>query len=285
MALVHKYGAPLFTPSSFFTHTCTVPGLHSPNSTYYVVLLGQTMASFAQPCFVNSPGLLGANWFGVNERDIATTIASLFAIIGNAAGQIMPPAVVKTNTDTDPDGTTINSTVTGMEDLLLYQAIICTVCLVLVVLFFRSSPPTPPSSSTANRDKKNRVASTDLATTSTDPLLPTTRNSVGMGEKRESAYSVSAEARKLFASRDYTLLFLAFGLGLALFNTLLTLMNGILEPCGYSEDDAGNFAAVLIGAGMVGAGIAGYIMDTYHAYRPLLKVSEGQTRVPALTPR
>ena len=60
-------------------------------------------------------------------------------------------------------------------------------------------------------------------------------------------------------------------LGLALFNALLTVLNNILSPCGYTEDDAGGFAAALIGAGLLGAAAAGWSMDVNHNYRPLLK--------------
>ena len=44
---------------------------------------------------------------------------------------------------------------------------------------------------------------------------------------------------ELFKDPNYRLLFVSFGLGLALFNALLTVLNNILEPCGYTEDDAG----------------------------------------------
>ena len=70
----------------------------SSTTAYYLVLLGQSLSSLAQPCFINSPGLLAANWFGPAERDFATTVASLFAIVGNAAGQVMPPLMVECKT-------------------------------------------------------------------------------------------------------------------------------------------------------------------------------------------
>jgi FLVCR family feline leukemia virus subgroup C receptor-related protein len=255
-----------------------------------LTLLGQSIASLAQPCFVNSPGLLSANWFAVNERDVATTVASLFAIVGNAVGQVMPPLMV---TGTEADNTDGNDTINGMEKLLLYQGLACIVCTLLVLLFFRSQPPTPPSESTANRDKRNRIrdATATTATTATNhnthstPLLENAndasvdtsrdsisrKNRVSLTNESPPAYSVSGEAMSLFKNKDYVMLFMAFGLGLSLFNALLTVMNNVLEPCGYTEDDAGMFAATLIGAGMVGAGFAGYAMDAYHAYRPLLK--------------
>ena len=102
------------------------------------------MCALGQPMFVNSPGLLSANWFGPTERDVATTIASLFAVVGNAVGQVMPAAMVSGGED---EG------VEGMEGLLLTQAVMATLCAVGVVGWFYSTPPTPPSSSTEKRDR------------------------------------------------------------------------------------------------------------------------------------
>ena len=42
------------------------------------------------------------------------------------------------------------------------------------------------------------------------------------------------------------------------FNSLLTLLNQIIAPHGYSNDDAGTFGAVFIGLGLVGAGTEYY---------------------------
>jgi len=271
---------------------------------------------------VNAPGLLAANWFGAHERDIATTVASLFAVIGNAVGQVMPPAMVDSEV-TDDDGNVANGDddVNGMEDLLLFQAILSLLCFLGVWVYFVSHPPTSPSSSTEERDKikeevKEKEAEEEKAREkggefvgvldeAKKPLMPassfnddaslitvdvtvtseinrrTAIQSPGSIEEEDEAalrrennskygHLVSAGI-ELFKDPNYRLLFLAFGLGLALFNALLTVVNNILAPCGYSEDDAGGFAAALIGAGLLGAAFAGYAMDTYHAYRPLLK--------------
>ena len=84
--------------------------------------------------------------------------------------------------------------------------------------------------------------------------------------------------KSLFSNRHYVTLFCAFGFGLSLFNAILTVLSNILYPCGYTDDDAGNFAATLIGCGLLGAGFVGYLMDMYHCYRLLLKLGEHWTR-------
>ncbi|GMH75246.1 hypothetical protein TL16_g06696 [Triparma laevis f. inornata] len=283
-------------------------------SSYCLVLLGQFLCALGQPCFVNAPGLLAANWFGADERDIATTVASLFAVIGNAVGQIMPPAMVDSEV-TDDDGSPANGDddVHGVEDLLLSQAILSLLCFLGVYVYFVSHPPTSPSSSTEARDKmkgeledQERLEEKEKEKEETKkPLIPASsfnddaslitvdvtvsseicrktalqspesieeEDDAALRKEMNSKYGHLASAGiELFKDPNYRLLFLAFGLGLALFNALLTVVNNILKPCGYTEDDAGGFAAALIGAGLLGAGFAGYAMDTYHAYRPLLK--------------
>mmetsp|Transcript_3261 Transcript_3261/g.6189 ORF Transcript_3261/g.6189 Transcript_3261/m.6189 type:complete len:527 (-) Transcript_3261:39-1619(-) len=273
-------------------------------TSYAFVLCGQALCAVAQPCFVNAPGLLAANWFGANERDAATTVATLFAVIGNAVGQIMPPAMVSSDSE---------GNVTGVVSLLLSQAILSVVCLLGVYFGFVSHPPTSPSSSTEERDKihsagKLAASSPPVGGEPTQPLIAPSASSSGLmsddsslvtidvtvassqnnnsralhsqasvltDSQRADLHSkyghVMSAAASLLADRNYRLLLLSFGLGLALFNALLTVLNNILSPCGYTEDDAGGFAAALIGAGLLGAAVAGWSMDTYHNYRPLLK--------------
>ena len=63
----------------------------SPMTAYIVVLLGQCCAAMAQPMFNNLPANIAATWFASSERDVATTVSSLFNPLGNAVGQVLPP--------------------------------------------------------------------------------------------------------------------------------------------------------------------------------------------------
>ena len=62
-----------------------------------------------------------------------------------------------------------------------------------------------------------------------------------------------------------------FGIGLALFNSIVTLLDQFLKPCGYSSDDSGNVGAALVLSGILGAAIVGIAMDSLHWYRTTLK--------------
>ena len=59
-------------------------------STYSVMMLGQTLAGLAQPLVMNAPPAVAAIWFPTDEREMATTIGSMFCPIGGAIGQIIP---------------------------------------------------------------------------------------------------------------------------------------------------------------------------------------------------
>jgi len=78
------------------------------------------------------------------------------------------------------------------------------------------------------------------------------------------------------------LLNFGFGIGLALFNSIVTLIDQIVKACGYSEHDAGMFGAMIIGFGLLGAFIIGVIMDRTHAYNTLLKVCQVLSLISAL---
>ena len=77
---------------------------------------------------------------------------------------------------------------------------------------------------------------------------------------------------KLLTNRHYLTLLVGFSLGLALFNALTTLLAQIIDPSGYTSQDAGIFGATIIVAGLLSAFLAGVIMDKTHAYRLMLKI-------------
>jgi len=59
---------------------------------------------------------------------------------------------------------------------------------------------------------------------------------------------------------------------LAIFNSLMTVIQQIIDPAGYTSDDAGSFGGILIGSGLVGAMIVGPVLDYTKAYKTVLKI-------------
>jgi len=248
-----------------------------PGNTYIVVLMGQSLAALSQPLFLNLPPALAAIWFPVSERDLSTTVGSMFSPIGNAIGQIIPILLVtKSSTSSnisDDDG---QYTVSGMTDLMIVELVLCIIPLILAVFLFSDKPPTPPSNSTQHkRAHSNQETNNNYDDMSI--LLQQDRNfNVSDSEEADSLQEVwlklKREATILFGNRNYIVLFIAFSIGVGFFNSLLTLLNQIVAPHGYSNDDAGTFGAVFVAFGLVGAGVVGYVMKLTKAYQQILRV-------------
>jgi len=203
------------------------------HESYALILVGQSVVALAQPFVLNLPGVIAGRWFGAEERDLATTIGTLSNILGQAIGQAIAPICVKEN-DEDKN---VGHQTDGFTLLLGWQLGLSVLAFLWVFLCFRNRPPTPPSYGVVKIDRK----------------------------------SIFKKWRALLQNRDFNILLFVFGVGLALFNSIVTLLDQFLSPCGYNSDDSGNIGAALVGSGIVGAAIVGTAMDSLHWYRTTLK--------------
>ena len=64
------------------------------NTSFSFVLVGQVFAAVGQPFLACAPGKLAGQWFGENERVIATTVATASQPLGVAIGYIFPEIFV-----------------------------------------------------------------------------------------------------------------------------------------------------------------------------------------------
>jgi len=71
---------------------------------------------------------------------------------------------------------------------------------------------------------------------------------------------------------SFYLIFIPFAIYVGFFNAISSLLNQILEPYGFSENEAGIGGALLIFVGIVSAAIISPITDRTHAYVPIIKV-------------
>eukprot|EP00940_MAST-03C_sp_MAST-3C-sp2_P001285 g1285.t1 len=207
---------------------------------YGILLLGQAVVALAQPLVLNIPGVIAGRWFGSQERDLATTIGTISNILGQALGQALSPVCVK---EPDEGGDGAEDRVEndrGFKILLGWQFAIAVSFFLWTYCGFRSRPPTPPNYSLT---------------------------------KIVHGRSLVKEWRKLLRNRNFVILLAVFGFGLALFTSLITVLDQFLKPCGYNSDDAGNMGAMLVGCGVIGAAIVGSIMDVLHIYRTALKTT------------
>ena len=240
------------------------------HAAFALLILGQSVGAMAQPMFTNAPVRLAGDWFSVRERDVATTIAALCNPLGNALGQVLPTLFVAQAAAAPAPGGSGGSggagggggAVSGMGTLMLLEGAMALGAALWAWCAFEDQPDKPPSSSAAMRRMLRTPPPGTRRLSRTDPSVSWLRSLDGL----------RADAAVLLRDRDFKLLLVGFGVGLGLFNAVLTLIQQLVAPSGYSSDDAGTFGAVLIGVGTVGAGIAGGVLDATHAYRPVLKI-------------
>ena len=206
------------------------------NRSYAVLFLGQTTGAMAQPFFTNMPARLAAIWFPTPERDLAVVLGFLANIFGTAVGSVLPAAF------TSRTAAGVDSI--HMRELLLVEFLLTLLIVVVVAHFFQEKPPTPPSLSESNRI-----------------------------ENENATHDVKEQLKQLFRNQDFVILVVSTGcLSLGLLNSLVTVLEQIIAPAGYSSDDASLFSGLCIVSGILFSIVVGAIMDKTHAYNPMLKI-------------
>jgi FLVCR family MFS transporter 7 len=97
------------------------------------------------------------------------------------------------------------------------------------------------------------------------PTPPTASSSL-------SRTPVFESIRVMLRSPPFYVVFLTFSVYVGSFNAFSSLLNQILYPYGFSEDEAGICGAVLIVVGLIVAAITAPILDRTHAYLLGIKV-------------
>ncbi|KAL5038624.1 hypothetical protein BDV3_006245 [Batrachochytrium dendrobatidis] len=105
--------------------------LESPTSRYAITLLGQCLASIAQPFLLDAPSVVTAYWFGEKERTTTNTVISLGQPIGSAILLLVGPSIIGTNP-------------ANFATLNLVVFILAGVC-ALPSLWILDRPPTAPT--------------------------------------------------------------------------------------------------------------------------------------------
>ncbi|KAG1712864.1 hypothetical protein DVH05_000599 [Phytophthora capsici] len=92
----------------------------------YIVMLGQTLSSFAMAFMVNSPAVLSANWFPPSMRATSTSVALNANNLGTAVVYLTAPFIVLSSEE--------------VPEYNLYIAICAVATWIVAFFFFRSSP-------------------------------------------------------------------------------------------------------------------------------------------------
>ncbi|KAF9580443.1 hypothetical protein BGW38_002915 [Lunasporangiospora selenospora] len=141
--------------------------------------------------------------------------------------------------------------ITTDKDSMSTSVLVCAILAVVAVIpacFMADRPPTPPSPSAAEA----------LVQTNEEPFW--------------------VSLKKVGTNRQFLILMFLFGTFVGFFNAFSTLITQFTAPFGYDASTGGYFGAAMIVAGLVGAGIAGPVIDRNKQFKTLCK-----TMVPLAT--
>lgn len=121
----------------------------------------------------------------------------------------------------------------GIPNLFTIFAIIAVVCALIAIVFTKERPPIPPGPEAEKEDLSIR------------------------------------SMVKLFKNRNFIYVLIIVFISMGIFNTLLSLIDGILEPRGFDAEQSGLVGAVFVVAGVIGAVVLPIISDKIRRRTPL----------------
>jgi MFS family permease len=216
---------------------CLIP---SPHWAFAVVMFGQLLGAISQPVWTNGPSRISGDWFASSERDIATTVAAV-SIGAHCIHFCHANTVLFKNVDrisraffflwgqmSNPIGNAIGSVVpgfivnsaAGILPWMLYQAIFATAIFVVTVFVVKDKPLTPPSASAEERV----AARASLEASSAELHEADGAQSSAHSNAAEAIMRLRIDTHEMFANRNFCLLIVSFGIGLGMFNALITLI-------------------------------------------------------------
>lgn len=117
-----------------------------------------------------------------------------------------------------------------------------TTAIAIPTLFIPPAPPTPPSPSAAANSRNDRR-----------PYL--------------------ADLKLLLTNKYYLVLLFCFAIFVGIFNAMSTLLNQIVTPYGYSDDQAGYMGVAMILGGLIGAIAMAIFVDKTKLHKAALKTT------------
>ncbi|HZL76249.1 MAG TPA: MFS transporter, partial [Bacteroidales bacterium] len=105
---------------------------------FNMVMAGQIILAIAQPFIINSPTAVAARWFPVQERAMATGLATLAQYIGILIAMVITPMLIVSSPASPDYGN-------GIGSMLRIYCIITVVASVTGWILLKEKPPTPVS--------------------------------------------------------------------------------------------------------------------------------------------
>lgn len=224
-----------------------LPGL--PVTSNALVVLGTIFVGAAQPFFQCTPAMLAANWFGADERTLATTIAINANQLGIAMSYMVGSFLVH---DTDE-----------IHFYFLLLSTIAAVLLVATICLFQSEPPTPASHSSMDKTSGPGSPSSSGANSGSKDF---TINSHVVGVIASTASAVVAQMKKLLVAKGFNHALIAFVISIGITNVISTFLDHMLGHLGFTQHTIGIIGALFQVMIMIGSVCLGYIVDKTKLY-------------------
>ena len=247
-----------------------------------IVLTGNIIAALGQCFLIFLPPHIAAVWFGKNERATASSIGMLLTFTGVSLGFLSAAFFVPSSRSYDCD------VKYGIQQLLLYEAVACTVLALVSIVVVEDAPPTPPSGSQTRRRSKIDIPDgsaklgesqtrPDDASEASHPSSSITSENTQMTEK--IPLKTAAESPKPFPDFKESLLLLAkdrnffflsqaYALYFGLCNTYNIITNQmIVARYPGKETQVGYMGCAAALAGLLSMFISGCFIDRTQCYR------------------
>ena len=212
------------------------------DSKYSVLMLGRVICSIGGPFAFLVTTKFANSWFTQDQRALANTVALISGTLGFLIGAFSSPFIVYSEINYIHQMPTLNSINFGLSAIPA----------VLVLFITKSMPPTPP-----HHFSNQEIVESNI------------KQTLNLKEKVRAYFH---QVNQLLRSLPFLLLMISFSIGFGLFNTVSILLQQILCVRGYTNNDVGIFGAILIGSGIIGALIAGFIVDKTKRLEEVAKV-------------
>jgi MFS transporter, FLVCR family, MFS-domain-containing protein 7 len=212
-------------------------------------MFGQILTGLAQPFVLAAPARYSDLWFTNRGRVAATALMSLANPFGAALGQLIIPFWVGGPGD--------------VPNMVLYVAIIVSIRLI-ETLSCRIRGKKIPSLTYTCQSSVCSIPSFFIPAAPPTPAAPS-------GETPKA--SLRASLGTVSRSVEFWLIWIPFAVYVGCFNSISSLLNQIMVPWGFTNDEAGIGGALLIVVGLVATAIVSPIIDRTKAYVPTIKAA------------
>ena len=185
---------------------------------FWLVLIPQLLLACNQPFMGNGLSKLVTQWFGDDERTLATTLATFGKPFGSILGFMFGAFYVKNSDKYDH--------VAGKEHTVMFlrdSSIVVTLLILPLIMLFKDKPAEYPSK-----------GAEDL-------------------EKQKTSYSFMSDLKLLWNNKNFCRFALSYMNTYSIYTCLTAIVSNLLTPYGYSPAEASMIGILFISFGLVAA--------------------------------